>query len=143
MFVREGSLRAIFASLAAFISAGIRPRTPLARAIVFVLILKLIGIAGIKIFMFPDGAQPVVDGMRLDERIGYRFALVGPPALVGSVAGNERMAVVAAEIDVAPFKGQAVLLRPDRYVLGTATNRAALQQMLEFASLTPSYESTS
>jgi hypothetical protein len=28
---------------------------------VLVLILKLIGIAGIKVFMFPDNAQPVAD----------------------------------------------------------------------------------
>jgi hypothetical protein len=70
MFVGEGSLRAIFASVAAFISAGIRPRTPLARAIVFILILKLIGIAGIKIFIFPDSAQPVVDGTAMARAIG-------------------------------------------------------------------------
>jgi hypothetical protein len=48
-------------SLSAFLSAGVRPRTPLARAIVLVLVIKLIGIAGIKIFLFPDSAQPVVD----------------------------------------------------------------------------------
>jgi hypothetical protein len=75
VFVREGSLRAIFASVAAFISAGIRPRTPLARAILFVLILKLIGIAGIKIFMFPDGAQPVVDGTVMARAIGLPTSL--------------------------------------------------------------------
>ena len=61
-FTRGGdTLRAIFSSLALFVSAGIRPRTPLARAIVLILILKLIGIAGIKVFMFPDNAQPVAD----------------------------------------------------------------------------------
>ena len=68
-------MRAIFASLGAFISAGIRPRTPLARAIVFILILKLIGIAGIKIFMFPDGAQPVVDGTAVAQAIGLPTSL--------------------------------------------------------------------
>jgi hypothetical protein len=68
-------LRAIFASLAAFISAGIRPRTPLARAIVFVLILKLIGIAGIKTFMFPDSARPVVDGAAMARAIGLPTSL--------------------------------------------------------------------
>ena len=54
-------MRAIFSSLTAFVSAGVRPATPLAKAIVLVLILKLIGIAGIKVFMFPDNAQPVAD----------------------------------------------------------------------------------
>jgi len=68
-------LRAIFAPLAAFISAGIRPRTPLARALVFVLILKLIGIAGIRVFMFPDGAQPVVDGTAMARAMGLPTSL--------------------------------------------------------------------
>ena len=53
--------RAIFSSLAAFLAAGIRPRTPLAKAIVLVLVIKLVGIAGIKVLMFPDHAQPAVD----------------------------------------------------------------------------------
>jgi hypothetical protein len=75
VFVGEGSLRAIFASLTAFVCAGVRPRTPLARAIVFILILKLIGIAGIKIFMFPDGAQPVVDGTAVARAIGLPTSL--------------------------------------------------------------------
>jgi len=68
-------LRAIFSSLALFVSAGIRPRTPLARAIVLVLILKLIGIAGIKVFMFPDNAQPVADAAAM-------VRMLGPPASV-------------------------------------------------------------
>jgi hypothetical protein len=54
-------LSAIFSSLAAFIAAGIKPRTPLARAIVIVLVIKLFAIAGIKLLMFPDGAQPSAD----------------------------------------------------------------------------------
>ena len=54
-------MRAIFASLSAFLAAGLRPRTPLAKAIVLVLVIKLIGIAGMKMFMFPESAQPFVD----------------------------------------------------------------------------------
>ena len=46
--VRAVPLGAIFCALADFITAGVKPQTPLARAIVLVLILKLIGIAGIK-----------------------------------------------------------------------------------------------
>jgi hypothetical protein len=68
-------LRAIFASLMAFVCAGIRPRTPLAKAIVLVLILKLIGIAGIRVFMFPDGAQPVVDGTAMARAMGLPTSL--------------------------------------------------------------------
>jgi hypothetical protein len=73
-FVR-GCVRAIFSSLALFVSAGMRPRTPLARAIVLVLILKLIGIAGIKLFMFPDNARPVVDEIAMARAMGLPTSL--------------------------------------------------------------------
>jgi hypothetical protein len=63
-------LSAILSSLAAFVVAGARPPTPLARAIVLVLILKLIGLAGIKLFMFPDSAQPVIDVAAVTRAIG-------------------------------------------------------------------------
>ncbi|MGB5184922.1 MAG: hypothetical protein WBO12_22420 [Xanthobacteraceae bacterium] len=63
-------MRAIFSSLTAFVSAGVRPATPLAKAIVLVLILKLIGIAGIKVFMFPDNAQPVADAAAVARLVG-------------------------------------------------------------------------
>jgi hypothetical protein len=63
-------LTAIFSSLAAFVAAGARPPTPLARAIVFVLILKLIGLTGIKLFMFPDSTQPVIDAAAMTRAIG-------------------------------------------------------------------------
>ncbi len=63
-------MRAIFSSLTAFLAAGLRPRTPLARAIVFVLVIKLIGLASIKLFMFPEAAQPVVDANAMARVIG-------------------------------------------------------------------------
>ena len=63
-------MRAIFSSLTAFVSAGVRPATPLAKAIVLVLILKLIGIAGIKVFMFPDNALPVADAAAVARLVG-------------------------------------------------------------------------
>jgi hypothetical protein len=63
-------LRAIFSSLTAFVSAGVRPRTALAKAIVLVLVLKLIGIAGIKLFMFPDNARPVADAAAIARLVG-------------------------------------------------------------------------
>ena len=49
---------------------GRRPRTPLAKAIVLVLVIKLIGIAGMKVFMFPEGAQPVVDANAMARVVG-------------------------------------------------------------------------
>jgi len=57
-------------SLAAFLAAGLRPRSPLAKAIVLVLALKLIGIAGMKVFMFPDSAQPAVDANTMVRVVG-------------------------------------------------------------------------
>jgi hypothetical protein len=63
-------LRAILSSLGAFLAAALRPRTPLAKAIVFILVIKLIGLAGIKLFMFPDSAQPVVDAHAMARVIG-------------------------------------------------------------------------
>jgi len=58
---QEAPVRAIVSSLSAFIAAGLRPRTPLAKAIVLVLVFKLIGIIGIKVLLFPDDARPRVD----------------------------------------------------------------------------------
>ena len=63
-------MRAIVSSLAAFLAAGLRPRTPLAKAIVLVLVIKLIGIAGMKMFMFPDSAQPFVDANAMARVVG-------------------------------------------------------------------------
>jgi hypothetical protein len=37
---------------------------------VLVLVLKLIGIAGIKLFMFPDNAQPVADAAAVARLVG-------------------------------------------------------------------------
>jgi hypothetical protein len=66
----EEQLRAILSSMGAFFAAGLWPRTPLAKAIVFVLVLKLIGIAGIRVFGFPDSAQPRVDADVMARIIG-------------------------------------------------------------------------
>jgi hypothetical protein len=63
-------LSAVLSSLIAFIAAAWRPPTPLARAIVIVLAFKLIGIAGIKVFMFPDSAQPNADAATMARVIG-------------------------------------------------------------------------
>ena len=65
-------MRAILSSMGAFLAAGLWPRTPLARAIVFVLVIKLIGIAGIKAFGFPDGAQPPVDANTMARVLGAK-----------------------------------------------------------------------
>ncbi len=56
--------------MGAFVAAGLRPRTPLAKAIVFVLVIKLIGIAGIKALGFPDSGQPRVDAGAMARVLG-------------------------------------------------------------------------
>ena len=58
--------------MGAFLAAGLWPRTPLAKAIVFVLVIKLIGIAGIKSFGFSDSAQPRVDATAMARAIGVQ-----------------------------------------------------------------------
>ena len=63
-------MRAILSSMGAFVAAGLRPRTPLAKAIVFVLVIKLIGIASIKVFGFPGSTQPRVDASAMAQVIG-------------------------------------------------------------------------
>lgn len=64
------ALTALLASLADFIACGLRPRTPLARAIVLVLAVKLVAIIAIKVLLFPDAAQPLVDAGAIAHLIG-------------------------------------------------------------------------
>ncbi len=65
--------------------------------------------------IFPQPVLP--DGRRLDEAIGgYRFAVLSPFAI---------------DVPYIPIEGpQAVVLRPDRYVYGTARNAAELKTLL-------------
>jgi 3-(3-hydroxy-phenyl)propionate hydroxylase len=69
--------------------------------------------------------QPrLADGRRLDAAIGgYRFALLGPGKLLDQ-AGN---GIPRIEIE----SEQAILLRPDRYIAGTATSAAGARQLVE------------
>jgi hypothetical protein len=61
--------------LTALLTAGARPRTPFARAIVLVLIIKLVGIVGMKAFMFPDSSRPVVDAATVARVFGVSPSL--------------------------------------------------------------------
>lgn len=58
----EVPLRAILSCLGDFVGAGLRPRTPLAKAIVLVLAIKLIGIAAVRIYLVADSTGPVDAG---------------------------------------------------------------------------------
>jgi hypothetical protein len=62
----------VLASLAAFVRAGLRPRSVLARAIVFVLVAKLIAVGGMMIFQ--HFANPNVTDAAAVSRV------LGPPS---------------------------------------------------------------
>ncbi len=90
------------------------------------------------------GEQPRLgDGKRLDDAIGYRYALLVAPALAGAATeamraaaiDAERLAIVIADSEpaqrwLAALNAQAVLLRPDRYVAGVASQAAEIARLL-------------
>jgi hypothetical protein len=57
-------------SLAAFLAAGVRPPTPLAKALTLVLTFKLLAIAGTSVFLFLINKQPTVDSATVSRLIG-------------------------------------------------------------------------
>ncbi|MGA2566466.1 MAG: hypothetical protein ABSF41_06525 [Pseudolabrys sp.] len=59
----------VLASLAAFVSAGLRPRSVLARAVVIVLAAKLIAVASMMIYQHFD-KQNVVDAAAISRVLG-------------------------------------------------------------------------
>ena len=63
-------MRPLLSSFAAFIAAGVWPRTPLAKAIVAVLIIKLAGITAARLFLFMDSARPATDAAAIERLIG-------------------------------------------------------------------------
>jgi hypothetical protein len=63
-------LNAILSTLGAFLGAGVRPPTPLAKAIMVVLVIKLVAIAGIGVFLASDARRPVVDPIAVSRLIG-------------------------------------------------------------------------
>ncbi|HVV92513.1 MAG TPA: bifunctional 3-(3-hydroxy-phenyl)propionate/3-hydroxycinnamic acid hydroxylase [Hyphomicrobiales bacterium] len=87
-------------------------------------------------------AQPLLgDGTRLDDRAGYGFALLADPAWLARLPPGcrERLArrpvsVIAADGDAADYLARlgapAVVIRPDRAILGTATTADELSARL-------------
>jgi hypothetical protein len=63
-------LNAILSSLGDVLAAALRPQTPLAKAIVAVLIVKLIAIAGIAAFMLAGGGQVPVGAEAMARLLG-------------------------------------------------------------------------
>jgi 3-(3-hydroxy-phenyl)propionate hydroxylase len=83
-------------------------------------------------------AQPRLgDGRRLDDVTGYHAALLAAPALAACLEdwrGTVRLVVAdsqAAQDYLRSLGAQAVLIRPDRYVYGTANAAADLERLLD------------
>jgi len=87
-------------------------------------------------------AQPrLADGTLLDDRVGYRFAVLAtrsladrlPPAIRAKLDGGD-VVLVAAEGEVAGYlaelHAEAVVIRPDRHILGVASTPAELDAVL-------------
>ncbi len=75
VFLRGHPLNAILSSLAAFLAAGVQRRTPLAKAIMLVLVIKLIAIAGMGVFTLRGSGRPVVDPIAVSRLIGPSVSL--------------------------------------------------------------------
>ena len=87
--------------------------------------------------------QPyLADGARLDDRVGYRFAAMLQPEFAASLPGEMLGRLAGREIivvaDDAPEPrawlqaagAPAILVRPDRYVLGEAHSRQGLNALV-------------
>jgi 3-(3-hydroxy-phenyl)propionate hydroxylase len=95
------------------------------------------GDAGGTIFPQP----PLDDGRLLDEAVGSRFAVLGDAATIAGMgaAARARFARVGARVLDAPGAGvrawlaergvEAVVVRPDRYVMGVARSAADLERV--------------
>src|SRR5260370_17630019 len=69
-FLARLSMNAVLSSLAAFLAAGARPPTPLAKAIVLVLVVKLMEIAVIGVFLFSRSGRTVVASTTAPRLLG-------------------------------------------------------------------------
>jgi 3-(3-hydroxy-phenyl)propionate hydroxylase len=86
--------------------------------------------------------QPkLADGTMLDDRVGYRFAVLANSDFIEALPGAVRaklktsdVALVAADGDAPDYLAElgtsAVVIRPDRYVLGVASNAPELEAVL-------------
>lgn len=87
--------------------------------------------------------QPeLIDGTRLDVRVGYRFALLGVPPFIAELPPSLQEALsqrdLVVVVDDVPslqewlkaHEAKAVVVRPDRYVLGSAHDETDLSALL-------------
>ncbi len=59
----------VLSTLADFVSAGLRPRTPLAKAIAAALLVKLCVVVAMRIFLFGADQRPHMDEAALADRV--------------------------------------------------------------------------
>ncbi|MDT4839146.1 3-(3-hydroxy-phenyl)propionate/3-hydroxycinnamic acid hydroxylase [compost metagenome] len=85
--------------------------------------------------------QPTIAGMRLDDIIGHRFAVVARNGFLGGDAARANFGARWPELRIVelqtnqasllePYEASAVILRPDRYVHDSATAIGELQSKL-------------
>ena len=86
--------------------------------------------------------QPILnDGKRLDDRVGHRFAVLADPALAASISSEARTALEQLHGVVVPADGEArgylkrtgvraLVIRPDRHILGVANNASELDEVM-------------
>jgi 3-(3-hydroxy-phenyl)propionate hydroxylase len=83
----------------------------------------------------------LADGRLLDDHVGYRYAMLADhrfvdalPAATRAVLDNELVLIVAEGEAVAyleDLRADAVIIRPDRHILGTASSLSELYAVLE------------
>jgi 3-(3-hydroxy-phenyl)propionate hydroxylase len=86
--------------------------------------------------------QPrLADGARLDDRTGYRFALLAAPELAAALPPRTRALLAGLDAAVVPADGEAqpylarlgaraVVIRPDRHILGVAGTSEEIDALL-------------
>jgi 3-(3-hydroxy-phenyl)propionate hydroxylase len=87
--------------------------------------------------------QPrLADGQRLDDRVGYRFAVLASPALLAQLSAALHARIAAIDAALLPADGEAagwlarlrtaaVVIRPDRHVLGVASTVGELGTVID------------
>ncbi len=89
------------------------------------------------------GQPRMDDGRRMDDVIGFRPAIVAVHPLLSGFKPPEGVCLVTTEdahdagVHLAAFDTGAVLLRPDRYILGCAANQEELLGLLPLLSIKP------
>jgi hypothetical protein len=63
-------MKAVLSSLIAFVMAGLPPRTPLAKAVVFVLAFKFAAIVAMQVYLLSGDGPPPADQTTIARLIG-------------------------------------------------------------------------